>query len=98
RKQFVNIEDPSATLLKLNAIVTDGAVFYINGVEVLRLNLPLGPIDLSTPANTLVSSPTYTGAITLAVTNLVIGTNVLAVEVHQAANNTNSLLFGVEMT
>jgi hypothetical protein len=98
RKTFTWSGDPAATLLRLNAIVADGAIFYLNGVEVLRLNLPAGPVAFSTPAVTNVASPAYTGFLTIPADSLVNGTNVLAVEVHRAVGNTNRMLFGAEMT
>src|SRR5207244_2170147 len=36
--------NPPATSLKLRALIDDGAVFYLNGAEVLRLNMPGGPL------------------------------------------------------
>jgi hypothetical protein len=57
RKTFTWSGDPSSTLLRLNTIVADGAVFYLNGVEVQRLNMPAGAVAYSTPALTNAASP-----------------------------------------
>src|SRR4051812_19836953 len=77
------------TSLTFSNMVDDGAVYYLNGVELNRLYLPARP----TPINygTLATSHeatafdvfTLSGAIVE--TNLVPGDNVLAVEVHQTA-------------
>src|SRR5439155_418524 len=51
----------------------------------------------ATPAESNVVSAAYTGLITVPATSLVTGTNVLAVEVHQAAGDTSDMLFGAEL-
>jgi len=98
RKTFTWSGDPSKTLLRLNAMVADGAIFYLNGVEVERLNMPAGAVGFSTPALTNVANPAFTGFMTISAASLSEGTNVLAVEVHRASGNTNRMLFGAELT
>src|SRR5204863_7449231 len=75
----------------------DGAVFYLNGVEVHRQNLPPGPIDSTTPALADVSLPTLSAPVIIPAGSLVSGANVLAVEVHQATGSTDAPLVGVEL-
>ena len=72
--------------LDVRSVVDDGAVFYLNGSEIYRQNMPAGPVTYATPASGPVGSPGYTGPITLPGSSLVQGANVLAVEVHQAAS------------
>jgi hypothetical protein len=70
--------------LDLYYMVDDGAVFYLNGVELARINMPAGSITPFSPALTPVNALCW--AITNAlVRNLRLGTNVLAAEVHQVA-------------
>ena len=76
----------------------DGAVAYLNGVEIGRSNLPAGPLTATTPALSEV-----TGADEISFTSLqapasalVVGTNVLAVEVHGATDSTD-LSFDAEL-
>ena len=88
---------PSLALLKLNTLAADGAVFYLNGTEVLRLNMPAGPVNAATLAVSNVSNPAYTGPFTLPNSALVLGTNVLAVELHQAAGGSNDVVFGADL-
>src|SRR5580765_4146579 len=88
RKSFVYSGDAANTILRLNTILDDGAVFYLNGVEVFRTNMPAGVVTYSTPAASNVTSPTYTGPMIISSSSLVTGTNILAVEVHQAAGDT----------
>ncbi len=97
RKRFDFGGEPGRATLYLNAAVDDGAVFYLNGVEVRRINMPGGTITYGTPANP-VGNATFTGPTVLAATNLQRGANVLAVEVHQsAALSDTDMMFAVEL-
>jgi len=90
---------PSADAqLHLLALIDDGAVFYLNGVEVHRLNMPSGPISTSTPAAVTVGDATFAVPVTLPVERLVRGKNLLAVEVHQASAHSSDLVMGLELT
>jgi hypothetical protein len=83
--------------LEVNALVDDGAVFYLNGTEVARWNMPAGNLDYSTPANVETIADFETGWIELSTPALVNGNNVLAVELHQAAGDTSDGLFAAEL-
>ena len=98
RKAFVFTGDPSTAALRVRPIVDDGAVFYLNGTEVLRLNLPAGTVTNGTPATINVGNANYSGPFALSVASLVVGTNILAVETHQTVSGTNDVLFGAELT
>lgn len=87
RTEF-SVADPAAvTSLKITLRVDDGAVVYLNGGEVGRVNMPTGLVSYWTSASKIDS---YDGTrwVTLDDLNepLVKGRNVLAVEVHAAAN------------
>src|SRR6266581_1264194 len=97
RTEFLFHDDPATTLLKLHPLVNDGAVFYLNGIETLRVNMPGGPVTYSTPASLEVTNNDWNGWFTISAASLVVGTNVLAVEVHQSATGTNDMLFGSEL-
>ena len=97
RRAFVLDRDPAYTALTLRAVVADGAVFYLNGVEVYRQNMPAGPISYSTPALADVPAPNYSSPVSLPTGSLLRGTNVLAVEVHQATGGTEGAVLGVEL-
>ncbi len=90
--------NPKYSTLRINPVVSDGAVFYLNGVEVYRQNMPAGPISHSTPALSDVSAVSYTGPITISTSNLLFGANVLAVEVHQAAGSPDGPIFGADLS
>ena len=82
--------------LRLEQVVDDGAVFYVNGVEVSRSRMPAGAISASTRAATAVAQVACDFFNAL-VTNLVSGDNVLSVEVHQASPDGGDVLFGAEL-
>lgn len=100
RKEFAFSGDPARTQLFLNLAADDGAVVYLNGVEVHRQNMPGGAVTHATLASAAIGNPTLQGPITLPATNLVQGAgNVLAVEVHQsAAGGDGDMVFGADLT
>ena len=73
----------------------DGAVVYLNGVEIFRQNMPAGPVTHTTLASTVVDGSNETTYFRqrVAATGLVTGRNVLAVEVHQQRTNSSDLSF-----
>ncbi len=86
RKSFVITNDlgTNVTATLTNA-VDDGAVFYLNGVELTRVRMPAGPINYFTLASQTNSGVVPCQSGTFQVGPLLVrGTNVLAVEVHQA--------------
>ena len=88
RKTFTNSGAAnSAYRLLLNHLVDDGAVFYLNGVEVYRTNITGTPTS-TTPADTDVVYPKFSGSIEIPASAVVPGTNVLAVELHQHPSGT----------
>ena len=96
RKSFVATNQTSFSNILLRLIYDDGAVVYLNGTEVQRVNMPVGAVNSTTPALT---DAEFTPSLLLLPTNaLVFGTNTIAVEVHQGAANTDDLSFALEMT
>lgn len=97
RKAF-DVAGPLPSSLELYLKADDGAVVYINGQEVLRDNMPAGPIGPSTPA-----SGWRGGAdedfITHVVSGdaLVAGRNVVAVEIHNVWSGNNDLGFDLRL-
>ncbi len=75
--------------LKLDA--ADGAVVYLNGVELLRENMPAGVIDSVTQA---LGAGRGLQTLTIPADLLVPGENLIAVEVHRAASG-NDLRFSM---
>ena len=83
REPFVFTNSTGGVQLSLNPIIDDGAIFYLNGVEVYRYAMPDGAVTYTTRANVNTGIPTYSGPVNIPVDNLIVGTNIFAVEVHQ---------------
>jgi len=97
RTRFTFLGDPSRTALQFTAMVDDGAVFYLNGQEFYRLGMPAGEVHYSTFASRTVDNAASEGPFTVAVTNLVKGENVVAVEVHQVNAGSSDIVFGMAL-
>ena len=97
RTDFELAAGVEGTDLVLRPIIDDGAVFYLNGAELLRLNMPEGPIDPSTLASVGVGDATFSSPLTAPAAALRAGRNVLAVEVHQRTTNSSDIVFGLEL-
>jgi hypothetical protein len=73
--------------LEFSSLIDDGAVFYLNGVEIQRVGMnPFSAITYNTLPIRSVDNATGFDRFTLTgnvLTNLVLGDNVLAVELHQ---------------
>lgn len=100
RRAFTFNGAKERTVLTLQHLLDDGAVFYLNGTEVLRVNLPGGTIGHATLASTDIATATLSTAVAISSAALMNGTNVLAVEVHQASPGApaNDLVFGAILT
>jgi hypothetical protein len=85
-------------VFRFRTVLDDAAAIYLNGAEIFRLRLPAGPLDYMTGgAGGAVGDAAYEGPFTVCVSNLVMGDNVLAVEVHQTGFNSSDLVFGMEL-
>ena len=74
---------PAASLVFSN-LIDDGAVVYLNGMEINRSNMPSGPISYQTLASSAVNADHW--IVNPVPVNLLLpGVNVLAVELHQAS-------------
>ncbi len=98
RNAFNFSGNPAAAALKLDLAVDDGAVFYLNGTEIHRHNMPEGVISYGTPAATVVGVTPLLSGIAVPAGALVNGANVLAVEVHQAESPDSGMVFGAALT
>jgi hypothetical protein len=95
------VTDPAAfSRLNLRVLRDDGVVVYLNGAEVFRNNMPAGPLTFATYASAPVNGSDETNyfGTTLGAGAFVTGTNVLAVEVHQANATSSDLGFELELT
>ena len=92
RKSFTFSGNPAETILHLTHTIADGAVFYLNGSELTRTNMPGGPVSHTTLASSPISSPAAIVVPTLPATSLVQGTNVLSVSLHKATGSTGVVM------
>ena len=100
RRRF-QVADPTAfRSLSLELVRDDGAVVYLNGVEVYRSNMPSTAIGFLTHASTQVADPEEDGfwGLDLPPSALVAGTNVLAVEIHQFNGSSSDISFDLKLT
>jgi hypothetical protein len=101
RKSFSVASIPS--VLSLDLVCDDGAVVYLNGIEIYRQNMPTGTILYNTlaPVSTGNSGTPAENAwttVTLSSASLVVGNNVIAVEIHQNEANSSDISFNFRLT
>jgi hypothetical protein len=89
---------PASATLQL--LVDDGAVVYLNGTELVRDNMPAGAVGYGTLAATNRSGTAENQFRAFAVdpARLVVGTNTVAVEVHQDAASSSDLGFDARLS
>lgn len=99
RKAFSMASTGEINSLLLRLKRDDGAVVYLNGVEVARSNLPGGVITSTTLASNSVGGADESSYFDypIAPSLLVTGINTIAVEVHQSASNSSDLSFDAEL-
>ncbi|MBK9476202.1 MAG: hypothetical protein IPL94_08115 [Tetrasphaera sp.] len=91
---------PAVLDAKLRFKRDDGAVIYVNGVEVGRSNMPTGTVLDSTKASSGLGSSKANSIQELVIpaSLLTVGENVIAVEVHQyTAGSTSDLLWDAQL-
>jgi hypothetical protein len=86
--------------LLLQLVRDDGAVVYLNGVEVYRDNLQPGPVSWNSTALSTVNAPgdQTPVEITLPLAGLLVGTNTVSVEIHQAGPTSSDIAFNLALT
>ncbi len=94
-----NLPDLSQYLsLNLELLRDDGAVVYLNGIEIERSNMPAEPLDYLTFASSGAGEDEDTFFESFKdLSNLVAGTNVLAVEVHQRSTTSSDVSFDLKL-
>ena len=99
RKKF-SVANPSAlSALSARYVRDDGAVIYLNGVEVIRSNMPAGTITYTTLAPTAIANADESAWIEAPIdpSLLVSGLNVVAVEIHQQSVTSSDVSFNFEL-
>ncbi|MBL9166584.1 MAG: lamin tail domain-containing protein [Verrucomicrobiales bacterium] len=101
RKSFTLPADPQKVTLRVRHYLDDGAVYYLNGAEALRVNVsaffPIGALPPTQTASRDIPDATFELPLNLPTTNLVTGENLIAVQVHQRANASPDVVFGAQL-
>lgn len=92
--------DALPTGLTVSLMSDDGAVVYVNGVEVVRDNMPSGTIGNSTLASSTRdgSAESAFRSFTISPSLLMAGTNTVAAEVHQAYASSSDISFDLRLS
>ena len=83
--------------LRIDHYIDDGAIFYLNGVEIVDFNMPDGVVTPSTLAGPSVDNAALR-SLTVNDPVLLNGANRLSVEVHQSSISSSDVVFGVKVT
>ncbi|MBN2704477.1 MAG: lamin tail domain-containing protein [Pontiellaceae bacterium] len=99
RKTFVVPSLAGITNAVLSVLRDDGAIAYVNGIEVFRSNMPSGSVNYRTAASDAVSGSDEDRYYSVGFdpSLLMVGTNVLAVEVHQVSSTSSDLSFDAQL-
>ena len=97
RKRF-NVEDVSSIdALRVQLVRDDGAVIYLNGVEIARSNMPDGPVTPQTLAFDSEITEITWQELEASSAALRSGPNTLAIEVHQWSTTSSDISFDLEL-
>ncbi|MEX0938585.1 MAG: Ig-like domain-containing protein [Pirellulales bacterium] len=101
RRSFDLADAAAVHRFDISILVDDGAVLYVNGTEILRVNMPAGTITTQTTTtngdevnynNFSVDLSTFDGLL------LTDGANTLAVEVHNVSTTSSDIGFDMSMS
>jgi predicted MPP superfamily phosphohydrolase len=92
-----NVTDPNLYAdLNLDLTYDDGAVVYLNGTEIWRVNMPTGAVTYNTFTPTQGSD---NAQISTTISNsLITGTNIISVEMHQRSAGSSDISFDFQLT
>ncbi|HKU77455.1 MAG TPA: fibronectin type III domain-containing protein [Pyrinomonadaceae bacterium] len=87
------------TGVTLRLMRDDGAVVYLNGIEVWRTNMPTGSVGFLTPASVAIGGADESAFVqtTISPSLLLNGTNVLAIELHQSGGTSTDISFDLQL-
>ena len=99
RKTFTVDDISQYSNLRLSVVRDDGAVIHLNGTEIARSNMDAGTVSYQTPASSVVSGSDETNFFDYVVepSLLNVGSNVIAVEIHQENTSSSDLSFNLEL-
>jgi hypothetical protein len=97
RTHFLNPGTNSEGVLVFSNLLDDGAVFYLNGAEIFRTRIADGTVNYNTAATSAPDNGQLYERMLVAVSRLLPGTNLLAVEVHQSSSSSPDMAFGTRV-
>lgn len=97
RRAFVVTNVASYSHVRLNVKCDDGAVIYLNGREAARFNMNTGIVNCLTPARFAGDDGATFVPTTAPASFLVEGTNIIAVEIHQATADSTDISFDMDL-
>jgi hypothetical protein len=97
RRSFVASNVAGISNMILALAYDDAGAVYLNGKELYRTSFLPTNAAYNTPANIAIGIEETVDTVTVASTNLVEGTNVLAVEIHQQAPNSSDISFFLQL-
>lgn len=80
-----------ADIIEMTHFVDDGAVIFLNGQEIRRINLGPGELDFETRASVAIATPTVVGPVIVDKDAFQVGKNVLSVQLHQDRNSSRDI-------
>jgi hypothetical protein len=87
--------------INATAYIDDGMVLYINGSEITRIRMNSGTVLNSTLANALApdadGDATIPDTFTILASAFAVGTNVIAVSIHQQRTSSSDIVFGLKL-
>jgi hypothetical protein len=99
RTEFDFNLSPAGSRITIDAILDDGARFFLNGQEIGRLRLPVGEVTHTTTAEKISEEGVVEeGIISVDGTGVLVpGRNVFAVEVHNDSAGSSDVVFGARV-
>jgi hypothetical protein len=99
RRTFTVVDPSRFAALTMRFVRDDGLIVYMNGVEVVRANMPGGVVSYTTTATTAIGGADESAWIEMPVdpSALVAGANLLAVELHQQSPTSSDISFDLEL-
>jgi hypothetical protein len=93
RRKFTVSDPAGISNMSIDLLLDDGAVVYLNGKEIGRLNMPSGTITGSTLASSAIADENAYNNFTVSGITLLAGENVIAVELHQSSVTSTDISF-----
>jgi hypothetical protein len=95
RKKFMVVDPNQFVSLSATLVYDDGAVVYLNGQEIYRVNMPSGPVTWATVTGTGADYQPDVRSVDPGV--LMAGENIIAVEMHQSGNTSSDVSFALQL-